>query len=281
MNLDQYKQVLQNNLIHGEQSRRSTQERRAVFAFDYPDKGRVWGIDISSWDGNVELQKTKEYGAAFVFIKAMDGTVHSKFFPENRERAVAAKLFHAPYAWLYRDANVSCVAQARAYSELIKKYPSDLPPAIDFEWTRWLGKASNPTYKDLDLWVTEFLRLGNRKPLLYTAAGFADAYGRIPVSLKDKFEGLWVANFGVKNPQLPLGFTTYLFHQQTDLGDAMTIAPNDRRKMELDINYFNGDVAALEKLAGKSFTPPPPAQNKPKKRVVIEGDFVIREEMQA
>lgn len=275
--LDRYKQTIRQNTIYGEQKRRSSSEKKAVYAFVYPDYSKVWGIDISPWDGNVNLQTTKDYGASFVFIKGMDGTIPSRYFPENRQRAIEAGLLHAPYAWLYRDANVSCVSQARAYSELIKKYPSDLPPVIDFEWTTWQGKSSNPTYTDLDKWVTEFLKLGNRKPILYTAAGFADAYGRIPVDLKEKFTGLWAANFGVEKPLIPLGFSTYLLHQFTDLGGALTLAPGDKNKLELDLNYWNGSRKGLFDLANQKQEPEPTTPPIKKRRIIIEGDFTITE----
>lgn len=271
-----YLQRIQNNLLHGEQ-RREGSAQSAVYALVYPDLKRVWGIDISSWDGIVNLKVTQEKGAQFVFIKAMDGTLPSKYFPENRQASIEAGLLHAPYAWLYRDVNVSCAAQARAYTELIKKYPCDLPPVIDFEWTKWQGKPSNPDYKDLDKWVTEFLKLGNRKPILYTAAGFANTLGRIPVNLKEKFEGLWVANFGVNNPQIPLGFSSHLFHQFTDLGDAQSLAPGNRNKLELDLNYWNGSKQSLFDLASRVVPEePPPAETK-QRTVVIKGDFEIIE----
>jgi GH25 family lysozyme M1 (1,4-beta-N-acetylmuramidase) len=229
-------------------------QEAAVFAFIAPDLARVWGIDISGWDKNVDLSVTKGRGASFVFIKAIDGTIQNSYFVPNRQRAKDARLLHAPYGWLYRDVNVSCVAQAQAYSNIVKQYPADLPPVIDFEWTSWGGAASNPTYADLDKWATEWLRLGNRKPILYSAAGYMNPLGTIPATLKAKFEGIWIANYGVVNPMMPYGYaaTEWKFHQFTDSGDAMYYAPNDSGKLELDLNYFNGTAEQLYAMAGQS-----------------------------
>lgn len=248
-------QWLLNNLWHGEQRRQKADgQEAAVFAFIAPDLARVWGVDISGWDRNVDLSVTKGRGASFVFIKAIDGTIQNSYFVPNRQRAKDAGLLHAPYGWLYRDANVSCVAQAQAYSSIVKQYPADLPPVIDFEWTSWGGAASNPTYADLDKWATEWLRLGNRKPILYSAAGYMNSLGQIPATLKAKFEGIWIANYGVVNPMMPYGYAAneWKFHQFTDSGDAMYYAPNDSGKLELDLNYFNGTAEQLCAMAGQS-----------------------------
>lgn len=260
--LAQYKQRLQNNILHGEQVRyRNAHEgvREIGYSLIHPNYDRIWGPDISHWDGNVTLSKTKSLGAAFVFIKALDGTLSTRNFIANRARALEAGLFHAPYSWLYANVNVSCVLQARAYSDLLALYPSELPPVIDFEWTRFAGRMSNPNYSDLSVWVREFRRLGNRKPSLYSAAGYMNTIGTIPTELKEQFEGIWIANYGVTQPMMPRGYgeDEWLFHQFTASGDAVNITPNDAGKLEVDLNYYNGTFETLARLAGREDVPTP------------------------
>jgi lysozyme len=202
---------------------------------------RVWGPDISHWDGNVNLSVTKARGASFVFIKGIDGALIVKNFVPNRQAAIDAGLPHAPYFWLYRDRDVSCTSQAMACSELVAKYPPDLPPVVDFEWTYYGGIKTYPDYTDLEKWVNKWLLLNNEKPILYSSAGYMNAIGRIPDSLKAKFAGFWFANYGALSPALPYGFDTWLFWQFTASADASYYAPNDNGKKELDVNYFNGD----------------------------------------
>lgn len=257
--LAQYKQRLQNNLLYGEQGGRRKEPSATSYSLVYPDFTRMWGVDISPWDGNVTLSKTESLGAAFVFIKAIDGTLPSRNFVANRSRALEVGLFHGPYGWLYPNVNVSCVLQARAYSDLLALYPSELPPAIDFEWTRYAGRRSNPNYSDLSVWVREFRRLGNRKPILYSAAGFMDPLGAIPAELKEQFEGIWIANYGVTQPMMPRGYgdNEWKFHQFTASGDAANITPNDAGKLEVDLNYVNMTFEELARLAGHADVPPP------------------------
>lgn len=233
------RQLFRNNLLYGEQKHGAFARFFGVHSLIQPDLSRIWGTDVSPWDGNVRLDVTKGIGAEFTFIKAIDGTLTARYFVENRQRAMGAGLLHGAYGWLYRDANVSCVAQAQAFHALLQKYPMELPAVIDFEPTSWAGQASNPNYADLRKWVTEFLRLGNRKPILYSAAYFMNPQGQIPEDLKAMFEGLWVAHYGTVNPSLPAGYKAgeWLFHQFTSSGDARTYSPNDVNKLEVDMNY--------------------------------------------
>lgn len=249
------------------------EQRLLALTLVSPDVARVWGIDISLWDGNVDLAVTKSRGASFVFIKALDGTIQTKYFPENRARAIAADLPHGPYGWLYRDVNVRCAAQAQAYNDIVQRYPPVMPPVIDFEWTRYAGVQSNPDYTDLRKWVTEWLRLGNPKPLLYSAAGYMNPFGSIPADLKAMFHGIWIANYGVNNPAMPYGYAVneWEFHQFTASGDATLIAPNDVNKKELDLNYFNGSGEVFEQRYLGGTTPPPDGGTMEEYKIVTAG----------
>jgi Lyzozyme M1 (1,4-beta-N-acetylmuramidase) len=258
MNYDQLKQYAINNLWHGENSR---ERNRVSLAYPVasllaqPNYSKVWGIDISHWDHNVQLDVTKALGAQFVFIKGLDGTLRTKYFPENRARAIASGLYQAPYVWLYPNSKVSCVAQAQEATKLLKEYPADLPLLLDFETTYYAGQLANPNFNDLRIWVTEFLRLGNRRPLLYSGKYYMDQFGIIPTDLKEMFEGLHIAQYGPNVPSLPLGYSHWELHQFSGSGDAMLIAPNDANKKELDLNYAF-DQTTLDRLVGV-ITPPP------------------------
>ena len=258
MNIHQVKQYIQNNLIYGEQKHGSFERFFGVQPLVAPDTSRPWGTDISHWDGNVQLGVTKAKGAEFTFVKAIDGTLTARYFVENRQRAKNAVLIDGAYGWLYRNVNVSCVAQAQAYDALMNKYPVTLPPVIDFEPTTWAGQASNPTYDDLRKWGTEWLRLGNPKGILYSAAYYMNSMGQIPSDVKDMFVGLWVAHYGTLNPTLPKGYAAgeWLFHQFTSSGDAKVYSPNDAGKLEVDMNYAIS-AARLAQLSGTVTDPEP------------------------
>jgi lysozyme len=210
-------------------------------AFITPDPKRIWGVDISHWDGLVNLQVTKEYGASFVIIKAMDGTILTKYYKENTAQAIAVGLLHAPYAWLYPDKCVSCEAQARAYHNLIKDVPVSLPPVLDFEWTHFNGQQANPNYTDLRKWLAAFIRLSGVKPILYTAAGYVSLFGAVPADILDMLAGEWVASYGGTVPSMPKGIAKWDVWQFSANGDALKLCPGNQGKRELDLNYMTDE----------------------------------------
>lgn len=258
-----------NNLWHGENSRERNRRELSVLLYEggtaptllsAPDNSRLWGTDHSPWDGNVNMNAVKANGATFTFIKCMDGTVASKCWLENRQRALAAGLIVGDYSWLYPHNKVDCKLQAQAAWNRIKGQPKQLPLVIDFEWTKYAGVWANPTYLDLEIFVTEWIRLAGYKPMVYSAPGYMNPMGPMPESLKGKLAGVWFANYGVASPMLPYGFSAWDFWQFACTGDATVISPNDAGKLEVDLNYWRSNLDSLKKLAGISVevTPPPP-----------------------
>ena len=222
--------------------------RESVFyaaGFVAPDTERIWGPDISHYDGNVDLKKTKDFGASFVIIKGMDGTIPTKYYKENRARAIDAGLLYAPYAWLYPDRLLSCKAQAQAFWNWIKDVPTTLPPCLDFEWTSWAGKPANPNYSDLEKWVSWFTLSSGMRPILYSAAGFLNPLGRMPDSLRSMFAGIWLASYGGLQPTYPFGMNKWDMWQFSANGDALLLCPGDRNKKELDLNYMTAEFYAV------------------------------------
>lgn len=238
------KQYLQHNLFYGEQVRERDADRPSITsALVEPDYNKKWYIDISSWDGGaVQLGVTKSYGCSGVWIKGVDGSVNSRHFVANYTTAVSVGLPRSSYAWLYRDENVRATAQAQAFDTLLNRYPpsSELTPLVDFESTRYQGVQSNPTFYDLRKWLVEWLRLGNPKPIVYSGKYYMDQYGSMPSDIRAMIAGIHIANYSTLTPPLPLGFTEWIYHQFTDKGDAMKLAPNDVNKLELDLNYGHG-----------------------------------------
>lgn len=248
MNLSNLKQRLQNNLWYGEQRRAFHYDPEMfslVATYIEPDYTKAWYIDISPWDGGaVQLGVTKSLGCSGVWIKGVDGSVNSNHFVANYTTAVSVGLPRSAYAWLYRDANVRATAQAQAFDTLLNKYPPspELLPLVDFEYTKYAGAQSNPDFTDLRKWLTEWLRLGNPKPIVYSGKYYMDQFGAMPSDVRGMIAGLHIANYSSLNPPLPIGFTEWTYHQFTSSGDAMKIAPNNVNKLALDLNYGRGAI---------------------------------------
>jgi len=229
-----------------------------------PNISKVWGFDCSHWSGPVDMQTAVDNGAKFVFIKAADGTVRTKWFDVNYPAALD-KLYRAPYFWLYPGSKVSLTAQASAWWNIITLFGMpDLPPVIDYEWTYYGGYPANPTNSDLNGVLDAFLALsGGLKPLVYTSVGYVGEVGAITQSIIDKTAGVWAAHYGVDTPAIPKNYTGYLFHQFTDQMDGAIVGYDPAYSKAADGDYFNGTQAELDALAGGDPPLPPPPVDPP------------------
>src|SRR5258707_2961288 len=144
------------------------------FPIDY---GRTWGGDFSGdYDGVIDWVKFYAAGGRFAFIKAVNGTIPTKYFAQNWANAKAAGVLRAAYFWLYKNQYISGTAQAKAWAKAIQGDPGELPGMIDFEWTSWMGKPANPDASDLWGAAIPFEQLVGRKPMIYSAPGYTAQY---------------------------------------------------------------------------------------------------------
>jgi GH25 family lysozyme M1 (1,4-beta-N-acetylmuramidase) len=207
------------------------------------------------WDGLVDFNVTAAYGAKFAFVKAVDGTVPTAYWKENNQSAYDAGLLNSSYAWLYPDNRINCTLQAKAYYDLIKDAKLRLPPAIDFEWTKYAGIQANPNYTDLRKWLAAFIRLSGVKPILYTAAGYVSLFGAVPADILDMLAGEWVASYGGTVPSMPKGIAKWDVWQFSANGDALKLCPGNQGKRELDLNYMQKEF--YEKYSGATLPEEP------------------------
>lgn len=242
--------------------------------FVEPVPGTVWGVDTSHWDGNVNFEVTRALGGSFAFIKCMDGTVETRYFKANLARALTAGLLASGYQWLYPDKVVSAKLQAQRVHELTKNLGMTLPLVIDFEWTKYNGQPANPNYDDLRKWTLEYVRLSGRKPILYSAAGYMNLFGKMPLDLREMFEAFWWASYGGSQPIYPMGFNYWDAWQFSANGDALTVAPGDTGKKELDLNYMKPEL--FKKFGGGLVTPPPNGGTNMKYKVTWDGGVARR-----
>lgn len=214
-----------------------------------PDPSKVLGIDTSHWTGVVDWNVAKAAGVKFAIIKAMDGITPTKYFVENYKGAKAAGIAVGAYSWLYSAAVLSPGRQARAYADLLRQYPCELPPTVDFEWTA----SGNPTWDDLWGFVSPLEQIMLVKPMIYTAYGYWRQYG----STNSIWAGypLWTAQYGVTTPTSYAPWNgKHTIWQFTDRGEGVKYGfPATGEKMA-DLNYFNGTIEEFYTWIGK--TPP-------------------------
>jgi len=196
--------------------------------------GRVLGVDVSGWQGHIDWLKTAQAGAWFAFIKCTEGTTGADdSFPgywANSRGLVLRGAYH------FFRAGQDPVAQADHFADVLlgTDDPGELPPALDLE-------VDGVTWGQVQSFMTRLQARVGREPILYTSEGATDPMGPPPHPWP-----LWVANYGVSQPNLPEGWDTWLFWQYTSQGPGAKFGVSSSH---IDLDWFNGTLRELFALA--------------------------------
>lgn len=215
----------------------------------YPDVGYppiptpadnvVWGVDMSGyWNGIADWQVAADTGCKFAIIKAVDGTVITKNFYENAERAMKAGLVVGAYFWLYRNVRLSGNLQANAWWNAVKSLGLQIL-MIDFEWTWWGGALDNPSTNDLYGAAIPLEALSGMKPMIYSAPGYlAQYFNHDPMWAAYPF---CIAHYGVLKPASVVPwYQNWKMWQLTDRWPGGPLGLDPRVSTASDGDIYNG-----------------------------------------
>lgn len=198
------------------------------------------GPDVSSWQGgNINWNAVRDAGNQFAIIKATEGLDYvNPFFVQSSIGVKAAGMFRGTYH--YADVRQPAAAQATKYALLTlgNGLPGDLPPVIDFEESKGLGR------QDLINWLHEFLNtaqaITGKQPMIYTYPNFwRTAMGN---TTEFNMYPLWIADYnGGQGPSLPLpgGWGSWAFWQYTASANIPGIGGG------VDRNFYGGVAGPL------------------------------------
>lgn len=207
----------------------------------------VEGIDVSKWQGLIDWLKAAAGNFKFVYIRAGYGLNKDEQF--DRNSIEAPKFFKRIGYYLYVYPNLSAVAQARAFANLIRDKHWTLPPAADYEQNSGLSPSQLRYHAELFV-ATLKAELGIDYVTVYTRQSFWDwavaasvLFGKLP---------LWAARYGA----YLLGpwsdgyykfrdWVTWKIWQYTETLDGKA---NGMQSYGLDGNRFNGTVADLDRF---------------------------------
>ena len=181
--------------------------------------GRVPGIDISRFQGQIIWSSVADDGVRFAFVQASRGSGEDcsvvprecgadGFYDFNYLEAKAEGVRVGPYHRAFvgglkagqvkTDARAEALVFTNAVGEL---EDGDLRPALDLE-TPFASLSS----AELRIWARTWLKAVRRelgvKPIIYTNASSWNALGN-PLSFARAGYKLWVANWNVRAPQVP------------------------------------------------------------------------------
>ena len=191
------------------------------------------GIDVYHNDNGgqpIDWPAVKSAGISFAFAKATESTdfVDSAFatnWPGMKDAGLVRGAYH------FFHADVDPVAQANFFLATVGPLsPGDML-VLDMETTNGQSQATIAAHAVTFLETVQSAT--GTTPLLYTSPAFLSSYpglGAFP---------LWVANYGVKCPDVPAEWTTYAFWQSSSKG---TLGPITG---VVDLDSFNGTLSDL------------------------------------
>jgi len=143
------------------------------------EKTGTVGVDVSSYQADIDMNELKEQNIQFIYIKATEGSdFQDDRFAENWEKAKKAQLLSGAYHFFSFD------SQGRTQAEnFIKTVGPDLKgrllPAVDVEY--YGDKEQNPpakadVVKELKTYLEILEHEYGVKPLIYTGSDIYEKY---------------------------------------------------------------------------------------------------------
>jgi len=202
------------------------------------DPAPIVGIDVSKWQGSIDWKAVKESGVEFAIIKATEGITYiDPAFIANWDEAKTAGLLVSAYHMLWPQ--LSAAKQAEHLLNTMGEREADFPLVLDVE-LKGTGDNIGAVVEEVLLALEA---KDGRKPIIYTAqsfwganVGWAPGWHKYP---------LWVADYDVAVPAMPLGWEVYDFWQYSNRGSVPGISGN------VDLNVFAGELQDLSSLGRK------------------------------
>lgn len=155
---------------------------------NYKTKDTMIGIDVSTWQGDIDWQKVKKAGIEFAFIRIGYGyndegkNVLDNKFHNNLKNAKEAGILVGLYFYSYAKTEKEAIDQANWIIDTLNNEKLDLP--IAFDWEDW-SDFSNYKFNFLDLnkIAKAFLTTienNNYQGMIYGSANYLNRVWNLP-----------------------------------------------------------------------------------------------------
>ncbi|WP_316527752.1 lysozyme [Kitasatospora brasiliensis] len=202
------------------------------------------GLDVSSYQGNVNWSSVSANGGKFAYVKATEGTSYTNpNFAQQYNGSYNAGLIRGAYHFALPDVS-SGATQANYFVSHGGGWSADgktLPPALDIEYNPYGATCYGLSQSAMVSWIRSFsdtvhTRTG-RYPTIYTTTNWwTQCTGNY--SGFGATNPLWIARYASTVGTLPAGWSYQTIWQFADAGTF----PGDQ-------NYFNGAADRIRALA--------------------------------
>ncbi len=220
---------------------------------------KIFGVDFSHWQANVNFDKLVENDVRFAIFKAgeIPTTSKSEFTDPQYKRNIAEsrRTRIISGAYYYFHPSIGASRQARHFDAVMQRDGKpDLPPVIDVEDTD--QRTPVQVADVLKAMIDYMMDRGYRRPIIYSRWGFLVNQVGEPYWLKDHY--LWLAQY-----------STELIYKPRDMSNVIMWQFTDRLKLPgvgvaLDGNYWLKSERELLALVQK-----PPVAEEPEPEPVV------------
>jgi GH25 family lysozyme M1 (1,4-beta-N-acetylmuramidase) len=227
------------------------------------------GLDVSSWQGNVDWAAVAANGGRFALVKATESTTYvNPYFTQQYVGSYQAGLVRGAYHFALPDRSTGA-AQADFFAAHGGAWSADnqtLPGALDIEYNPYGPTCYGLSQAAMAAWVesfaVEYQALTGRWPVIYTTTNWWKQCTGNYAGLGTR-SPLWIACWCQTVGQLPAGWAAYAFWQWS----------NQQVDYPGDQDVFNGSDAELIALANNGAppapAPPPPVPPPPPPPAVV------------
>ncbi|WP_051115040.1 lysozyme [Actinokineospora enzanensis] len=200
----------------------------------------VSGIDVSSYQGNVNWSSLWSQGKRFAYVKATEGTGYTNpYFAQQYNGSYAVGMVRGAYHFAVPDRS-SGAAQAGYFVSNGGGWSRDgktLPGVVDLEYNPYGATCYGKSQSAMASWIRDFTgtyrtRTG-RDVVIYTSTSWwSQCVGNTAFAGTNP---LWVARYASSPGTLPYNWSVWTFWQYSS--------------SPIDQDYFNGAADRLKVLA--------------------------------
>ena len=213
------------------------------------------GIDVSTWQGNIDFNKVKKSGIDFVIIRAGFGRELSQkdnCFEQNYKNAKAAGLKVGAYWYSYADSIEDAKKEAKTCMEAIKGKSFELPIFFDLEEQSQFARGKSFCSSIVSAFCDTMIAGGYKTGLYISLSPLMDY---ISSEVRNKYT-LWIAQYN----SVCQYNGKYAIWQYSDIGRVNGISGNVDMNYLYDESIITGsktqniksiDQLAKEVIAGK------------------------------
>jgi GH25 family lysozyme M1 (1,4-beta-N-acetylmuramidase) len=206
--------------------------------------GSVAGMDVSSFQGNVNWSSSFSSGARFAYVKATESTDYiNPFFAQQYNGSYNVGMIRGAYHFAHPNAT-SGATQADYFVDHGGGWSNDgktLPGTLDIEYNPNGATCYGLSQSAMAAWITSFSNeyhaRTSRWPVIYTTTNWWSQCVGTTANFSNNSPA-WVANYNSSVGPLPYPWGVYTFWQYADSGTL----PGDQ-------DVFNGALDRLQALA--------------------------------